>query len=143
MADVIVQGPAPEKPPMPSVSGNLKEETMSTTRIKPLYRMTQIIWYIVGLLEVLLVLRFFLKLFAANSAAGFTQFIYGATWIFAGPFIYVFQASKMENNVFEWSTLLAMAVYALGGWLIVKALVMGKPVSTKEADQKLPGQEKV
>lgn len=133
----------PEKPPMPEVSGNLKSESISTTRIRPLYRTSQIVWYIVGLIETLLILRFFLKLFGANPEAGFTQFIYGATSIFAAPFFLVFGASQVEGSVFEWSTLLAMAVYLLVAWLIVKALVMGKPVSTEEADQKLPGQEKL
>ncbi|MFA5935327.1 MAG: hypothetical protein WC787_00510 [Patescibacteria group bacterium] len=133
----------PTKAPMPNVDSTLREERLPTHRIKPLYRTTQIVWYIVGLLEILLALRFFLKLFAANSAAGFSKFIYGATEIFAGPFLIVFQGSRVNSSVFEWSTLLAMAVYFLIGLLIVKALVMSKPVSTKEADQKLPGQEKL
>ena len=131
------------KAPMPQVDATLKQENIPTQRIKPLYRMSQIVWYIVGVIEAILALRLFLKLFAANPEAGFTQFIYTATWIFAGPFLYVFPPSQSEGNIFEWSTLLAMVVYVLVGWLIVKALVMGKPVSTEEADQKLPDQEKL
>ena len=133
----------PQKPPMPQVESTVKQEKIPTQRIRPLYRFTQIIWYVVGLVEALLALRLFLKLFAANSGAGFTQFIYSATWIFAGPFIYVFPASTSQSNVFEWSTLLAMFVYALIGWLLVKALVMIKPVTTEEANKKLPEQEKM
>lgn len=133
----------PTKAPMPSVDSTLREERLPTHRIKPLYRTTQIVWYIVGVLEVLLGLRFALKLLAANPGAGFTKFIYGITQLFAGPFLYVFQPSQVNRNAFEWSTLLAMTVYGLIGWLIVKALVMSKPVSTKEADQKLPQQEKL
>lgn len=126
---------------MPDVTSTLKEEKIPTQRIRPLYRMTQIVWYILGIVEVLLVLRFFLKLLGANPAAGFTKFVYGATWLFASPFMYVFKVSQSESNIFEWSTLLAMAVYGLVGWLIVKALVMSKPVTTEEAEKKLPGQE--
>lgn len=121
----------------------MSQETLATGRIKPLYRVTQIVWYIVGLLEVLLLLRFILKLLGANPAAGFTQFIYGVTWLFASPFLAVFRVSQAQGSIFEWSTLLAMAVYALFGWLIVKAIVMSRPVSTKEAERKLPDQEKV
>lgn len=135
--------PPLEKTPMPEVDSTLKEESLPTHRIRPLYRSTQIIWYVVGLVETLLILRFFLKLFAANSAAGFTRFIYGATGFLAAPFLIVFKVSKVEGSVFEWSTLLAMAVYLLIAWLIVKALIMGKPVSTEEADRKLPDQEKI
>jgi hypothetical protein len=129
--------------PMPHVDATLHEERLATHRIKPLYRTSQIVWYIIGILEALLALRFLLKLLGANPAAGFTQFIYGATWLFAGPFIYVFRVSQVQSNIVEWSTLLAMAVYFLVGWMIVKALVMAKPVSTEEADQRLPEQEKV
>lgn len=133
--------PASEKPPLPAVEGTMKEEQLSTHRIKPLYRTTQIIWYIVSLLEVLLLLRFLLKLFAANPEAGFTNFIYTITWLFANPFLLVFETMRIEGSVFEWSTLLAMGIYALLGWLLVKAIVMARPVSTKEAARKLPEQE--
>jgi hypothetical protein len=133
----------PEGMPMPKVDSTLKEENVSTQRMKPLYRSTQIVWYILGIMEILLLLRFFLKLFAANPEAGFTQFIYGATYLFAGPFLFVFNISQAGGSIFEWSTLLAMAVYFLLAWMIVKALVMGKPVTTKEATKKLPEQEKL
>ena len=131
------------KPSMPEIQSTPRAETLSTQRIKPLYRTSQIVWYITGVIEIILGLRFILKLLGANPAAGFTQVIYGATSLFAGPFLYVFRVSQVQGSVFEWSTLLAMAVYFLIAWLIVKALVMSKPVSTKEADQKLPLQEKL
>lgn len=135
---------APEqKPPMPDVDSTLKAENVPTHRLKPLYRSTQIIWYMLGVIEVFLMLRFFLKLLGANPEAGFTQFIYTVTWLFAGPFFFVFKVSQVEGNAFEWSTLLAMLVYALFAWLIVKALVMSKPITTEEAEKKLPEQEKM
>jgi len=137
MADQYV-----EKPPMPEVDAALKRETVPTQRIKPLYRGTQIIWYILGVTEILLLFRFFLKLFGANPQAGFTQFIYGLTYLSAGPFMYVFGVTEMEGSVFEWSTLLAMIFFFVMAWLIVKAMVMAKPVTTEEADAKLPTQEK-
>ena len=144
MADLYVQPPVqPEKPPMPAVGATLKAEQVPTHRIRPLYRSTQIVWYVVGLIEVFLVLRLFLRLFAANPNAGFTKFIYAITTVFAGPFFIVFPASRSEGNVFEWSTILAMSVYLLFGWLIVKAIVMARPVTTEEAERKLPEQEKV
>lgn len=136
------QQPVP-KTPMPTVDSTLKQENMPTQRIKPLYRITQIVWYVVGIAEVFLLLRFILKLLAANPAAGFSKFIYGLTGVIGAPFYLVFKAPQVEGVIFETSTLLAMAVYALFGWLIVKALVMSKPVSTAEANKKLPEQDKV
>lgn len=128
---------------MPHVEATLKQEQLPTQRIKPLYRISQVIWYILGVLEIFLMLRFLLKLLAANQAAGFTQFIYGVSGFIAGPFYYVFHVSQIQQNIFEWSTLLAMVIYLLVAWLIVQALVMSKPVSTKEANQKLPDQGKL
>lgn len=130
-------------PPMPHVEATLHEEKLATHRIKPLFRTSQIVWYVASILEAFLALRFLLKLLGANPAAGFTQFIYGATWLFAGPFLYVFPVSQTGRNIFEWSTLLAMAVYFFIAWMIVKAIVMAKPMSTEEADERLPFQEKL
>lgn len=114
--------------------------TSSTT--KPLYRGTQIVWYIVGILEALLIFRFLLKLFGANAAAGFTSFVYGVTQPFAAPFLSVFKITKVAGSVFEWTTLLAMVVYWLVAMAIAQLLVMGKTVSTPEAAVKLDRQDK-
>lgn len=114
--------------------------TSSTT--KPLYRGTQIVWYILGILEVLLAFRFVLKLLAANSAAGFSSFIYSASYPFATPFLTVFRATRVEGNIFEWTTILAMLVYLLIAWGIVKMFSMSKTVSTPEAAVKMDQEEK-
>jgi len=118
------------------------DSSYSSRSTKPLYRSTQIVWYIVGLLEVLLAFRFFLKLFAANPAAGFSSFIYAVSYIFAAPFLAVFRATKVEGSIFEWTTLLAMAVYALIAWGVVRLLFMSKTVSTPEAAEKLNEENK-
>lgn len=109
-------------------------------RTKPLYRGTQIVWYIVGLVEVLLGFRFILKLLAANPGAGFTSFIYSITQPFAAPFLNVFKVPRVEGSILEWTTLLAMLVYFLIALAIIKIFVMSKPVSTAEAEVKLDQQ---
>lgn len=111
-------------------------------RTKSLYRGAQAVWYVLGIIEVLLAFRFVLKLLAANPSAGFTSFIYGITAPFASPFLNVFRVSQVEGNVLEWTTLLAMAVYWVIAWGIIKLLVIGKPVSTPEAAVKLEQQDK-
>lgn len=116
-------------------------DAMSSTSTKPLYRGTQIVWYILGLVEALLVFRFILKLLSANAGAGFTDFIYAASGPFVAPFVAVFKVSKIQGSVFEWTTLLAMLVYYVVAWGIIKLLVMGKPVSTPEAAIKLEQQD--
>jgi hypothetical protein len=113
------------------------DSAINSTTTKPLFRGTQIVWYVLGLLEAFLIFRFVLKLLAANEAAGFTSFIYGMTYIFVAPFNSVFQLTQVEGSIFEWTTLLAMLVYWLVAWAITRLFVMSKTVSTPEAAAKL------
>lgn len=117
-------------------------DSYNSPSTKPLYRGTQIVRYILGLIEVLLAFRFVLKLLGANPAAGFTSFIHGATYIFVAPFLNVFHVTEVEGSVFEWTTLLAMLVYCVLAVSIIKLFLMGKTVSTPEAAVKLNAQQK-
>jgi hypothetical protein len=117
-------------------------ERPSSKVVKPLYRGTQVVWYILYVIEVLLVFRFCLRFIAANPDAGFTRFIYGLTAVFTAPFLNVVAPSQVGSSVIEWTTLLAMLVYWCLAWGVIKLLVMGKPVSTVEAESKLDDQER-
>lgn len=117
-------------------------DSFTSPSTKPLYRGTQVVWYILGVIEALLAFRFFLKLLGANPEAGFTDFIYSITYIFAAPFLNVFNATRVEGSVFEWTTLLAMGVYALLAWGIIRLFIMGRTVSTPQAAVKLEEQDK-
>ncbi|MDO8481686.1 MAG: YggT family protein [bacterium] len=116
-------------------------DSFNSPSTKPLYRGTQIVWYILGLIEVLLAFRFALKLLGANPDAGFSSFIYGVTYVFAAPFLNVFSITQVAGSVFEWTTLLAMFVYLVVAFGILKLFLMGKTVSTPEAAVKLNNQE--
>jgi hypothetical protein len=109
---------------------------------KPLYRGTQIVWYVLGVLEVLLAFRFVLKLLAANPSAGFSSFIYIVSFPFAAPFLNVFHATTVSRSVFEWTTLLAMFVFWLIAWGIIRIFFMSKSVSTPEAAAKMDTENK-
>ncbi len=113
--------------------------TSSTT--KPLYRGTQIVYYILGAVEVLLAFRFVLKLLGANPSAGFSSFIYSLSHVFSAPFLNVFRITEVSGNIFEWTTLLAMVVYWIIAMGIIKLFLMSKTVSTAEAANKLNNQE--
>ena len=118
------------------------DSSYNSPTTKPLYRGTQIVWYVIGFLEVLLAFRFVLKLLPANSGAGFSSFIYNVSYPFVAPFLSVFRVSQIEGNIFEWTTLLAMLVYLLIAWGIVKLFFMSKTVSTPEAAAKLDTENK-
>lgn len=117
-------------------------DSYNSPTTKPLYRGTQIVWYILGLMEVLLLFRFVLKLLGANPDAGFSSFVYGVSYIFSAPFLTVFRVVNIDGSIFEWTTLLAMLVYWIIAWGIVKLFLMGKTVSTPEAAAKLNIQDK-
>jgi len=85
---------------------------------------TQIIWAILGVLEILLGLRFALKVIAANPDSGFAAFIYGITKPFLAPFAALVGTPKSGGMVFEVTTLIAMAVYALFVWIVVRVILI-------------------
>lgn len=116
-------------------------DSYNSPTTKPLYRGTQIVWYILGLIEILLAFRFVFKLLAANPNAGFSNFIYGITNVFTAPFTNVFRMTYAEGSVFEWTTLLTMLVYYIVAIGIIKLFFMGKTVSTPEAAVKMENQE--
>ena len=85
---------------------------------------TQIIWAILGLLEVLLGLRFVLKLIAANPDSGFAALIYGITKPFLAPFTALVGTPQSGGTILEVTTLIAMAVYALFFWGVVRVVLL-------------------
>lgn len=115
---------------------------MVDNNTKPLFRGTQIVWYILTVIEAFLLLRFVLKLLGANPAAEFTSFVYSVSAIFVSPFQAVFRNAAVQGSVFEWTTLLAMLIYYLIATGLIRLLVMGKPVSVAEADTKLGAQDR-
>ena len=94
---------------------------------------TDAIWLIVSVVLILLALRFALLLLGANQSAGFTQFIYNVTAPFMAPFVAVFGKAQIDRSVFDWSTLLAMIVYALIGWLLVSLVAAVTPRASYES----------
>jgi len=85
-----------------------------------------IVYFIFGILEILLAFRFVLKLAGANPSSGFVDFIYSLSRIFVLPFNGIFHTSLAQGDVttsiFEPSTLVALIVYALIAWGIVKLI---------------------
>lgn len=84
------------------------------------FKWQQGIYLLFGFIEVVLAIRFVLRLFGANAQAGFAQLIYGATAPLVAPFQGLFGTVQSEGSVLESATLVALVVYALVAWLIVK-----------------------
>lgn len=94
----------------------------------PLFRASELVWYVLSAIQVLLVLRFMLKLLGVNSTESFTNIIYGATNYIVYPFTSVlFSPISNSVNIFEWPTLLAIVTYWLLALAIIKLLTLGRP----------------
>ncbi|MGA7935939.1 MAG: YggT family protein, partial [Kovacikia sp.] len=75
----------------------------------------------VGLLEVLLILRFVLRLTGANAQNTFAQFIYNLSEPFVAPFSTLFISPTVRDgvNIFDVNLMVAIVVYALLGWMAI------------------------
>jgi hypothetical protein len=86
------------------------------------FRVTQLVYWIFGLVEGLILIRMVLKALGANPSAGFAQFIYGLSEPLIGPFVGLFQNPAYQNSVLELGSIVALIVYGLLAWLIGKLL---------------------
>jgi hypothetical protein len=99
-------------------------------------KLTQAIYLIVVLIEVLLLIRLVLKALAANAEVGFAQLVYGVTGPLVAPFLGLFGASPTVVGVtLEPYTLLALVVHAAVGWLLARVvwLLVGETRSASVA----------
>lgn len=107
---------------------------------KAIFRTYQIIWLILGIIEVVLTFRVILKLLGANTFSGFTNFIYAVSDPLALPFAGILKTTISSDSVFEWSTLIAMIVYAVIAYGIVALLQLVKPTTPQEVSQTVDNQ---
>ncbi|MBC7707690.1 YggT family protein [Polaromonas sp.] len=87
---------------------------------------SNIVWFLFGLIAILLATRFILKLTGANPENGFASFVYGVSGFFSAPFDSLFGTPSatigQTQSVFQPSVLVAIAVYALIAWGLVKLI---------------------
>ena len=86
------------------------------------YKVSQIIWLLFGGLEALIGIRVILLLIGANPANGFTALVYQLTQLFLWPFQNLIANPTFQNMTLEVTSIIAMIVYALLGWLIVRMI---------------------
>jgi len=90
--------------------------------------LARVVSFVFGAIEVLIAMRFVLLLLGANAATGFVSFIYDLSSIFMAPFNAVLETTTTTSGAtFEWSALVALAVYALLGWGAVKLIYALSP----------------
>ena len=99
-------------------------------------RVIQLVYLIFGLIEGLILIRFVLKALGANASAGFAQFIYGVTAPLVAPFYGLFGNPAAQGSVLEVHSIVALIVYALLAWLIVRLtwILVGETRSAVKTD---------
>jgi hypothetical protein len=100
------------------------------TRQNPKSTFVNAVWYIYGVIAILLALRFVLKLTGANPANGFVNFIYAVSGVLSAPFDSIFGVESAKagtvHSVFEPSILVAILIYALIAWGIAKLITLNE-----------------
>ena len=76
----------------------------------------QAIWFVVGVVDALLIIRFLLKLLGASLASGFVRFMYDLTAVLVAPFHGIFNTVASGRSVLEPESVVAIAIYTLIGW---------------------------
>ena len=83
-----------------------------------------LVYFFFGALEILLAFRLVLKLAGANIYSAFVGLVYGITGVFILPFEGIFRRGITRvadtTSVFEASTLVAIIVYSVLAWGIVR-----------------------
>jgi hypothetical protein len=80
------------------------------------FKVTQVIWLLLGLLEAVIALRVVFKLIAVNGANPFAALLYNVTNLFVAPFASLAKAPAAGGMVLEISSIIAMIVYLLIAW---------------------------
>jgi len=104
---------------------------------KAIFRTYQVVWYILGVIEVILAFRVALRALGADPASGFTSLVYAVSNPLALPFSGILTSSVYGNSVTEWSTIIAAIVYALIAYGLVYLMQLVKPVTPNEIEQKV------
>jgi len=91
----------------------------------------KIVYYILGVLEVLFAFRLVFKLLGANPKSPFVSLIYSVSQAFLSPFSGIFRPTVTKGleaqSILEPTTIIAMIVYAIIAWGIVKLIEISKP----------------
>ena len=128
--------------PASAAGATTTDETLTTvdnpyaSRRATSTRAVQTIYLVFGLIEGLLLIRFFLRALAANAEAGFAQAIYAITGLLVAPFIGLFGTPQIAPGAaLELSTVIALIVYGVIGWLLARAawLIFGESRSSSVA----------
>lgn len=98
-----------------------------TRAIRKLYRdlllrLQQLVGLAFIVIEGIVALRVVFKAMGANAQAGFSSLVYNVSSPFVGPFHPVFKDGNINGHPFELGSVLAMLVFALLAYLVLRVV---------------------
>jgi len=88
---------------------------------------------VVGVVELLLVLRLILEFFVANAGTPFVAWLYGVTAPLVAPFAKIFPNWQFSGFVVNFATVAALIVFALAGSLLLMLFPYPRTVVVTDA----------
>lgn len=104
---------------------------------KKVVRSYNFIWFLVGIVEFLMVFRFLFEVLGANPVNSFVAFIYALSYPFAAPFHSIFSVTVVANSFFDWSLIVGIVVYYIIGYGLVQLLSIIHPVTTENTRHRI------
>ncbi len=77
------------------------------------------VWWVVGLIDTLIAIRFLLNMFGASTVSAFVRFMYDLTAPLVAPFHGIFNTAAEGRSIFEPESIVAIIIYTLIGWGVV------------------------
>lgn len=105
-------------------SEHVSEPSEAVRRGSAVTRAKQVIYFLFGLITVLLIIRFVLLLLGASEASGFVQLMYTLTQPLVAPFFGIFGEPSFGNSVIEWASLVAIIIYTLVAYGIARLVTL-------------------
>jgi hypothetical protein len=120
--DIIEEVPTDAKPVV--VTDTTSEKNVT------LFRTYQVVWFLLGIIETLLVFRFIFHLLGANMFSPFISFIYTITALLIAPFVGILPSVISGSSILEWSTIIAGVVYLVLAYGLFELIRLLTPVHT-------------
>jgi hypothetical protein len=104
------------------------KEIITAQKVEKSQTIEYIVYFLLGIIEILLVFRLVFKVTGANPTSSFVSTIYALTQILVTPFSGIFRqatsAGVETTAVLEPATLVAIVVYAVLAWGLTQLVVI-------------------
>jgi hypothetical protein len=115
-----VPGAAPTTPVATPTSSTTTSTYRRSGESQGVYRTVQLVWLIVGVIDLLIALDFIFRAAAANNT-GFAHYMYRIGGRLAAPFDGIFNLTVVNGkSVIRWPDVLAVVIYTIVAYIVVR-----------------------